>query len=246
MENHQKLWNKLTFKTTSYRKNFDLSFENENFITEHDGTISEVRINQNKPPFQVGEFQFSTWNFGFAKEFNVNLTDYLEEHYFEDTYNELIKLIKNNKISLNNINKLVLLHTFILHPDYRKMGVTEEFIEFIYRDFIYGNNNLLIALIKPIQENPIDFDFFWNKRIVNMKKSVGKDVPYIEMNARNYYKLNKLVEDYDNEMTKYKLFAVAKRCGFERIDESHLFSLNTNYVIDRLKNKRKTMSNFNF
>lgn len=233
------LWDNLTFKTTSYRKNFDLSYLDENFITEHEGTISEIRLNDKKAPFHVGEFQFSVWNIKFAKEFDIELLKNMKEHTFENTYEELLSVVDNGDIELNNVNKLVLLHTFILHPKYRKRGITQEFIEFLYRDYIYGENNMLIALVKPIQENPIDYDYFWNKKKLQIRELLGKDVPYELITARKYYELDELKENVDTEIIEYKLFSVAARCGFKRINESHLFYLTPSFIIKRLKEKRK-------
>ena len=243
-EKNYELWNDLTFKTTSYKKNFDLIYEHENFITEHEGIISKVQMMKKKPPIQVGEYQFSTWNLGFAREFNINPLKQLKNYEFENTYEELLSLIQNGTLSLNEKNKLILLHTLIIHPDYRKMGVTEEFIEYLYRGFVYGNNNLLIALVKPIQNNPIDYDYFWDKKKMRIKETIGKNAPYKEVTANEYYKLDDLIKESDVEINEYKLFSVAARCGFKRIDESHLFALDPKKIIDRIKEKRSFMKTF--
>jgi hypothetical protein len=238
MNENYNLWNNLTFKTTSYRKNFDFISKNENFITEYDGIISETRIDEKKPPIQIGEYQISVWNVKFAKEFNQNLLNNIKEYEHEDTYKELNYLLNNNLISLKNVNKLVLLHTFIIHPDFRKKGVTQEFIEFLYRDFIYGNiNNQLLALVKPIQNNNIDFNFFWNERNIMVRQSFDKPNIYETISARNYYGLDEFIEIRDDEISEYKLFNIAKKCGFERVNESHIFKLNSKIIMKRLKDK---------
>jgi len=242
-EKYYELWNNLAFKSTTYGRNFDFVHKNENFITEYDGVISETRMNKRKPPFQAGEYQFSAWNFGLAREFNVDLSDNLYEYYYDDMYDELAKMADDNYISFNKIDKLFLLNTLIIHPDYRKMDVTEEFIESMYRNFIYGGNNLMIALVKPIQENTVDYEFFWKSRTLQIKQLIGRDTPYEEIPAKKYYNLDKLIENDDNEINEYKLFNVAVRCGFERIGESHLFKFKPTKTIEKKKKKRKLNKN---
>lgn len=237
-EKDYELWNKLTFKTISYRKNFDITYEDENFLTEHEGVISEVRIDEKKPPFQVGEFQFTVWNLDFAREFKIKLQSNLKNHYIEDAYSELLSVTKNGMLVLNNVNKLIILHTLVIHPDYRKRGITEEFMEFLYRDYVY-DKNLLIALVKPIQENKIDFDYFWNENVLYVRNSIKRGMQFDEIKAKDYYGLENLIKNDDNEMIEYKLFSLAARCGYNRIDESHLFKFDPTIIMNRLKEKRK-------
>ena len=96
------LWNNLTFKTQNYRKNYDIINLNERFITECDGTISQLRLDERKPPRTVGEYGFSVWNIESGKQFNVNFDNLFREHAFEDTYGELIDVIRMNKININD------------------------------------------------------------------------------------------------------------------------------------------------
>lgn len=240
-KDNYELWSKLTFKTIEYRKNFDLMYVDENFITEYEGVVSETRINERKPPFQVGEYQFSVWNFGLARDFDVDLTEKFKEYEHEDAYEELLTILDDNLLPFNKINKLVILHTFIIHPDYRKSGITEEFFEYLYRDYISGDENYLIALVKPIQENEIDFEYFWNEKTVSFKTSNQKNAPYEEILTKDYYKLDDLIENDDTEMINYKLFSIATRCGFKRLNESHLFVFNPNKIINRLHEKRNEL-----
>ena len=237
-KNNFDLWEKITFKTTSYRKNFDLSIENERFVTEYNGDISEVRIAERKPPFIIGEYAISVWNFKLAKEFNVNLTKTFKEFKIEDSYRETNQLIDDYLLDLNNLNKLIIIHTFILHPKFRKRGITEEFFEFLYRDFYYGQNNKMIVLVKPVQTNKIDYDFFQNEKIMKINQLIGNDSPFELIPAYKYYDLPSLVENDDNEIIEYKLFGVAVRCGFNRVGESHIFEFTPDKIIERIKLKK--------
>jgi len=229
------LWSNITFKTQGYRKNFDILNVNENFITEYDGTISEIRIKQRKPPRPVGEYGFSVWNIGLGKRFAVDFNKLIKEHAFEVSYNELMRVIKKGEINVKDYKKIILVHTFILNKDYRKRGITEEFVEMLYRDF-YGEDVAIIMLVKPFQDNPIDADFFFNHKYVILKEEVkvsGETIP-----ATEYYSLNELTEKTDTEINEYKLFAVAQRCGLQRINESYLFIFTPEKIEARMTEKQ--------
>lgn len=232
------LLNKLTFKTVSYRKNFDLTFENENFITEHEGNITKIRINEQKPPLLIGEYGISVWNIGQAKIFGVNLIDILKNYTIENSYREINHLIDNRAIDLNNINNLILIQNFILHPDYRKKNITDEFIEFIFRDYYFGANNILLSFVKPIQDILIDWEYLYNEKEVIISNDI-KNNNIKKISAKEYYDLDSLTNKNDVESNEYKLFAVASKCGFERIDDSYIFKFNPNKITNRLLLKRK-------
>jgi len=235
--NNLKLWNNITFKTEGYRKNFDFINDDENIITEYDGKISEIRISELKPPHIIGEYGFSVWHIDLGKKFNVNLKKLIANHHIEDTYDELLKIIKQNDFNFENINKLVLIHSFVLKRDYRKRGITEEFIETIYRDF-FGENVAIIMLVKPLQYNKIDFDFYKHHKSVQVKESLkSKNASYIH--AMEYYSLNEMLKREDMEMNEYKLFNVANKCGFSRIGESHLFKFIPDKIIKRMNDKHQ-------
>jgi len=231
------LWNNITFKTQGYRKNFDLVNDNENIITEYEGKISEIRIHEQKPPLIVGEYGFSVWNIALGKKFDADINKLINEHQIENTYSELINVIKKNNYNLYEYKKLVLVHTFILRKDYRKRGLTEEFIEMLYRDF-YSDDIAIIALVKPFQNNPIDADFFFNHKFVPVKEKL-KALDVVNVPATEYYSLKELVENKDIEMIEYKLFSIANKCGFNRIDDSFLFILSPKKVIERIEEKYK-------
>jgi len=234
------IWNSLTFKTLSYRKNFDLIIKNENIITEHVGTITMLNIFKRIPPTLVGEYGFSVWNVGLGRLTNINIKKLIKAHYLEDTYDELIKLINDDKLDLNKYNKLVLIHSLIIHPDFRKRGITEEFIESMFRDF-HDNNTAIIMLCKPIQDNKINADYYFNDKIVQVRTELGfNNVPAME-----YYTLNKLMDNKDTETNEYKLFAIAKKCGFERIADSHLFLFRPLPILSRFKEKGDVQDKIN-
>jgi hypothetical protein len=231
------LWSNITFKTQGYRKNFDLVTDNENIITEYEGTISEIRLKEQKPPIVVGEYGFSVWNIVLGKKFGVNINELIEKHHIENTYAELIEVVRKKDFIINEYKKVVLIHTFILKKDYRKRGITQEFVEMLYRDF-YCENIAIVALVKPFQDNPIDSDYYFNRKSVQVKESF-KITEGISVPAIVYYSLQELIENKDKEMTEYKLFSVASKCGFNRIDDSFLFLLSPEKTIERMEEKHQ-------
>src|ERR1035437_2613914 len=195
------IWDNLTFKTIQYNKNFDMVNNNESFITEYCGTISEIRIGDYKPPIIVGEYTISLWNIELGKKFNADFNKLINEHHVEDIYNELLKITKNKDIDIINYNKIAFITTLVIHPDYRKHEITEEFIEFIYRNF-YAENNAIIALIKPFQKK-------------------------------------------DTEINEYKLFSIAAKCGFSRINDSYLFIYSPEKTFERMLKKKEHYKKIN-
>ena len=230
------VWNNLTFKTTGYRKNFDLVNVNDNIITEYNGTISELKIAENIPPKIIGEFGLSTINIDLANELDIDLNKLLKTHRKENTYGELIELVDLKELKLEDYDKVVLINGLVIHPDYRKLGVTEEFVEMIYRDF-YAENIAIIALVKPVQDNFNDAEYYFKMRSIRVYHQLMLVNDFETVPAIEYYGLNKFLTKKDTEMNEYKLFAVAQRCGFQRIGDSHIFVLNPTIVINRIKEK---------
>jgi hypothetical protein len=230
------VWNNLTFKTQGYRKNFDLVNENDNIITEYNGTISELKIAENVPPKIIGEYGLSTINIDLGATLNVDFNKLLRAHRKENTYVELTELINQRKLRLETYCKVVLIHGLVVHPDFRKLGVTEEFMEMIYRDF-YGDNVAIIALVKPVQDNVNDAEYYFKIKNVRVYHQFMQINEIESVPAMEYYRLNELMKKKDTETNEYKLFSVANRCGFTRISENHLFILNPDVVVERIKEK---------
>ena len=235
-KNDIELWSNLTFKTRCYRKNFDLVTEDENIITEYEGSVSELNIFRKKPPFVIGEFGFSVWNIELGNLLGINLNKLIGSFSMEDTYNELMKTITSKEFDITKYKKIVLLHSFIIRADYRKHGITEEFIEFLYRDF-YDKNIAIIALVKPFQYNVIDCDYYLNHKLVQNMNIFGDFEKLEKIPATEYYSLDKLYSKNDIESNEYRLFSVATRCGFSRISESHLFTFTPEKTIERMLKK---------
>ena len=232
------VWNNITFKTQGYRKNFDLATVNENIITEYTGNITLLRLKESKSPLIIGEYSFSVWDISLANILKIDLNKLLSAHHMVKAYVELIKMIKENEIIINDYDKIVLIHSLAIHPDYRKLNIVDEFVEFIYRDYHY-DKTAIIAMVQPFQDNKYDFDYYMNQKRVQVY-----DVTHFEpVPAGEYYQLKAFVDKEDTEINEYKLFAIANRCGFHRIDESHLFLLNTDVTLERIKEKKSTETN---
>lgn len=233
------LWNKLTFKTQAYRKNIDFINNNDNIITEYEGSVSEIRISEEKPPIIIGEYGFSVWNIALGKLLDVNFDNLINNHRIECSYYELKKLIKRGVFNVNDYNKILIVHTFIVRKDFRKSGITQEFVEMLYRDF-YCENTAIIALVKPFQDNPIDVDFYLKRKNVRIKKDI-KSIEIINIPAIEYYSLKDFEKKDDSELNEYKLFSLANNCGFKRIDDSYLFILNPQKIIERMLIKKEQL-----
>lgn len=228
------IWGALRYKTISFRTNFDLIDNNENFITEYAGTISKLRIHEYKPPVPVGEFSYSVWDIDLALSLGYDLNVLLTRFKEQNAYTELTTLIKNNEFTLGDYNRLLVIHTIVLHPDYRKIEVTQELIESIYRE---NRGSTIISLVQPIQNNFTDFEHFTNNNNVQIRYDLEKPNEFTNIRAVEYYELNKFLLDDDLESSQYKLYALASKCGFNRIGESNLFILDDLHVVKRMVEK---------
>ncbi|MDA3781071.1 MAG: hypothetical protein PF487_12740, partial [Bacteroidales bacterium] len=125
----------------------------------------------------------------------------------------------------------------VLNKNFRKQGITEEFIEMMYRNF-YSEDIAIIMLVKPFQDNTIDADFYLNHKQIIIRDSLNEIEDYT-ISALDYYSLNELTEKKDIELNEYKLFTVANRCGFQRINDSYLFLFEPKKILKRISEKQK-------
>jgi hypothetical protein len=230
--------NNITFKTQGYRKNFDLITENENIISEYVGNILMARLSENKPALIIGEYTFSVWDISMSKILKIDLNKLLDAHHMVNAYVELIKMIRAKEININEYDKIVLIHSLVVHPEFRKMGITEEFIEMIYRDYHF-DKTAIIAIVQPFQNNVNDLDYYMMQKTVLVRNDYGAPNRSNVLQAAEYYSLQKFIDKTDTEMNEYKLFAVANRCGFNRINSSHLFLLTPDTILERIKKKKE-------
>lgn len=233
-----KLWGELTFKTNSYGKNYNIFEENDEFIREYNGEINKISMSGEHPPLIIGEYTFSIWNFYLADKLNVDLISLFHEFDGQDSYVEIINNL--NTINFSGLTYFIVIHSLVIHPKFRKRGVTEEFIEYMYRDFFTPQNKIM-ALVKPIQLNKIDFDYYFKQKNVKFREGMDIDSPYKILPASKYFGLNEFLEKNDSEMNDYKLFSVASRCGFRRINQSYLFKLNPSKIHERIVKKKKNV-----
>lgn len=240
--NDTKLWKSLAFKTRCYGKNFDLIAENDNIVTEYDGNALILRIAEQKIPLIIGEYGFSVWNIELGKMLNTNFNKMIHDYAIEHTYQELLKIVKDNLFDLNDYKKIVFLHSFVLREAYRKHGVLEEYIEFIYREH-YNENTAIIALVKPFQNNPINIDYYLNHKTIQILNKTSDTETLEKIPAFEYYSLAELYSKEDDEFNNYKLFAAAYKCGFKRIGESYLFKFSPEIIVNHIINKMKLIKN---
>jgi hypothetical protein len=232
---------KISFKIKTFYRNFDFIDKNELFVSEHQGIISYNRIDENKYPLQIGEFYFTIYNTGLAKSCDVDLIkNNLLKHKDEGSYIDLINLIKhdnNFKSTLKDYNKVIYVNNFIIKKEYKKLGITEEFSEFLFKNY-YDDKTLIIWLIKPIQLIKDDFEYFMKEKTIEIKSHIKNK--YLEqILAKEYYNLNNYKNISDIEMNEYLLFDKAIKCGFKRINETYLFYYqpDVNNIIKIIKEK---------
>jgi hypothetical protein len=236
------IWYNLTFKTISYQKNYDLVTKDENIITDYDGSISELRINENKPPLIIGEYGFSVWNLELSKILYIDIIKLIKAFHVEDSYMGLMYIINEKLIDITKYKKLLIIHSLLICPEYRKHEITEEFIELIYRNF-YDKNIAIIALVKPFQNNSIDADYFLNRKTVLIKDDIKDLQNGCKVSAVDYYLLNEFINKKDTEINEYKLFSVATKCGFSRLGNSYLFIYSPEKTINRMWLKSRNSKN---
>lgn len=234
-EEKKEVLENITFKTQFYRKNYDLINNNENIITECNGIITQIKISDHMPPLIIGEYGFSIWNIELGNLLDIDIKALIKLYWMENTYDEL-SLISSNTFNIYDYRKIVFIHGLVITKDYRKLEITEEFIEGMYRDF-YSKDVAIIALVKPLQDNYIDSDYYFKHKMIHVRKKIGLINDYESVPASEYYSLTELRKKEDTEINEYKLFSVAAKCGFKRIDESHLFIFSPENMIERIKLK---------
>lgn len=226
----------LTFKTSTYRKNFDFITNSENIITECEGNVSLLRINEKKSPLIIGEYGFSVWNIRLAKMLNIDIIKLIKDYHDESTYDELLKIVDSGLLEIDKYKKIVLLHSLVVRADYRKRNITEEYVEAIYRDY-YDDDVAVLALVKPFQNNENDRDYYYNHKLVNLIRATNQIQAPEKIPASEYYSLDEFNSKEDDEFNEYKLFSVATRCGFNRIGDTYLFKFHPEKIINRMLNK---------
>lgn len=218
----------LSFKTNQYHRNFDLIITGDSIINEYEGKVSKLRILERKSPLIIGDYSISLWNLKLGREMNLNINDVLKIHSNELIYEILFNLVNENQISLDDYDKIVFIHSFILKKEYRKKQITKEFVEYIYRNF-YDEKNLIIGLTLPVQYNE-EFMNYFNTEILVLDDTT--------IYPNEYYDIDELMDEKnDRELNEFKLFTVAQKCGFERISESYLFKFNPTKTIERMRFK---------
>lgn len=228
----QNLLNFISFRTTLHTKNSDIIVNsNDKIITEYRGVISKLRTDETpvKKPLIIGEYSFSIWNISLAKILNIDVIKLIKEYKSEDSYNELQWIIAENKLDINESDKLMIIHGLIIRPSYRKLELSQEFIEFIYKNF-YNNEITILSFVKPIQNNELSLKNDLKDK--SIKNEYDESIPLIE-----YYEIDDLMKKNDTEANEYRLFSVATKCGFNRLGESYLFQFKPEIIVNRIKNK---------
>lgn len=232
--NNRTLISNISFKTKCYRKNYDLTIPDEHIITEYEGEISLLRINEKKLPKLIGEFGFSVWDVNLGDFLNINIEELLDAQSDNISYASMLSLIKNNEFNYKKYNKILFIHTLIIKDEFRKNEIGEEFIEYIYRDF-YNENTAIIFLALPFQYEENKIEYYTKHRKINI--SDVDNVQNKPISAYDYYSLDKFMDKNDYEINKLKLYSIAHKYGFDRISDSDLFIMNHHNILNRMLEK---------
>lgn len=234
---HIELFRYLKFKYIAHHTNFNILTNTDHFLTDYTGDVIKLRFMENKPPLIIGDFSFSVWNFDLANKMNINVFDTFLDYPSNHPYSEIHTIYKTNPNLFYKIKKMVLIHTLILHPDYRGKNISEEFVEFIYRAF-YDEDNLILLNATPLQYNEEDFLYFNIYKTIELKNDIHDDDNILKIKAKEYYNLDDLSKD-DLEIDTYKVYGIAARCGFNRLSDTSIFKLEDYKILNRILYKQK-------
>jgi len=240
--NNINLWRTLKFKYTAHSSNYDILTSSDNLITEYTGEIIKLRFIDNKPPLPIGDFSFSVWDFGLDRILNNNLIDVMNSGFGlkNHPYFSIYEFLKKGVLNIKTINKLIIIHSLILHPSFRGKDISQEFVEFIYKQFADNENNIILLNATPIQYNEEDFEYYNNFKSIEIKEDLK--LPATIIKAKEYYNFEKLSSG-DDEKDLYKVWGVASKCNFNHIENSNIFILNTNGVLNRMLHKHSKFFN---
>ena len=225
----------LNFNYEFKHSNFGLFAPNELFIMYNQGYIMKTRIEENKYPKLVGLFDLEIHNFQMAE--NYNTKEYLINSLIESNINyidrnkDIVELSKN--IDLSKISKFLFLKNLIIHPDFRGKGITQELIKNIFFTH-YIDNTIIVCNAIPLQHNKNEESLYLTDD--NYIITVNNDIEYnsknknliIEENhsAKKYFKINNLINNnFDQEISEYKLFNLLTSMNFERVETTNYFYL---------------------
>jgi hypothetical protein len=224
----------ISFKTKCYRKNYDLTIPDEHIITEYEGEISLLRINEKKLPKLIGEFGFSVWDVSLGEFLNINIEELLEAQSDNTTYSNMLSLIKNNEFNYKKYNKILFIHTLIIKEEFRNNEIGEEFVEYIYRDF-HNENTAIVFLALPFQYDDNQMEYYSKHKKININEM--DNVQNKTISAYEYYSLDKFMDKNDYELNKLKIYSTTHKYGFDRISNSDLFIMNHHNILNRMLKK---------
>lgn len=242
MEKNAELWENISFKTTLFHKNYDLVVNNENIITDMEGEISKLNIGKRKLPDLIGIYDLSSINLHIARLLNHDGVDAIGSRGYLwpnerliESFSELHDLIVDKQINLNNYDKIILIHMLTISKKYRGLNVVNEFMEYVYRNH-YNERVGIFAYVKPFQNNYIGkTDYLYGRKCKQDDKI---------STAHEHFLLNDFYDKTDYEINCYKLFSVANKCGFNRIDDNkNLFIFDPTKIIKYMKSKLTNKTN---
>lgn len=235
----------IVFKSTSYNRNYDFGMKYDSYVTTTQGYINYIRTDIHKPTMPIGEYMYNVFNIKLAKKCGVNYMTLLNEwSETNEVYIDFLNLIKLKSVDLTKYNKVVYISSLILNDKFRNKGICKEFLTNISKEF-YGENVLILFLVKPFQTIKDDYEYFVNERTIEIKTYQKSDeftefeqnvkmvnptsdnkILIYKIPALRYYNLESGIYLNDGEISEYKLYAHAINLALERINETKIFIVN--------------------
>lgn len=232
------IYQDISFSVKYINRNYDLYDVNDTYNQYYNGEIKLTRVNENKLPKIIGEFSMVMWNLSLMSNFDDDPISHinLEE---EEIYYDLQRVLNDRLIDLNKYDKLIFVTNLLLIDEYKKIGLSEELFEFLYKSY-YNKNTLILSLVKPLQEMVSEFKYYSTEKTIKIKSNVRTNNPLV-VSVGEYYNLNELYKLTDDEINQYKLFNKATKIGLSRVGETNIFKFFPKNTIDRINYKNNEL-----
>lgn len=218
--------NYITFKTTSYCRNFDMFDDNDDTVCDVEGRMTKLNTSTTTT---IGIFDYSIINLNLSRLLKYDIKKMLYsrgfssgDEYLLESFASLFELIKSNNLDTSLYSKLVLVHMLAIKKEYRGLDMVQQFTEYLYRNHYDVNTGILVH-VKPFQYNFIGKDNYLDERNVE-----SNNKSYL---LCDYFNLEMFSIEDDYEMSNYKLFSIAKKVGFNRVsNDNNIFMLDSSII----------------
>lgn len=172
-------------------------------------------------PKTIGIFELYIYDIQKSKDFELIdktleiIKDYSSE--ISGKFTNIYKFVEDQNINFLEKDRVIILTSCILLPDYRGRDVISELIKSIYLTH-FTNNSLFIVNANPIQNIHSELDTHLYEYPIEISDGNGN---YKLEISGNYFKLDSLPEM--DEAYEYKLFAKMLKLGFKKFGDTSYF-----------------------